>query len=154
MKVETIRFGALEIDEESIVTMPRGPLGFEEQTRYCLIRHRPEGNFQWLQSIESPELAFVVVNPSDFFAGYEIEISDADVENLAITDPEDVMALVIVTVAGGGSSVTANLAAPVVINSRCMTGMQIVLQDNRYSTEHQLVEKTEKKVEETVIKTA
>ena len=80
MKVNTTRFGTLEIDESTLLTMPRGPLGFEEQTRFCLIQHRPGAPFRWLQSTEDPGLAFPVMDPSEFFSNYAFEISDADAE--------------------------------------------------------------------------
>ncbi len=60
MKANTTRFGVLEVDDSSIIRMPKGPLGFEEQTQYILIQHREDTNFRWLQSLEEPSLAFVV----------------------------------------------------------------------------------------------
>lgn len=144
MIVQTTRFGKLEIDESSVVKMLRGPLGFEDQKEFCLIRHRPGMPFRWLQSTSDPALAFVVIDPAEYFVGYEIEISDLDEELLRLTCAEDAMVLVIVTVGKEGKIVTANLAAPVVVNSKTLVGMQIVLQDDRYSTQHLLLEQEEK----------
>ncbi len=143
MKVETLRFGTLEIDESSIVRMPKGPLGFEEYNEYCLIQHRPDTNFKWLQSVQEPALAFVVVDPSDFFTGYEIEISDADAESLHLSSSDDATVLTLITISDSGRDITANLAAPIVINSKELIGMQIVLQDNRYSVRQPIIQKVE-----------
>ncbi len=55
------------------------------------------------------------------------------------------MVLVVVTIGKGCKDVTANLAAPIVINSRALTGLQVVLQDPQYATKHPLVEHTEDK---------
>ena len=144
MRVETTRFGTLEVDESSLVRMPRGPLGFEDQKEFCLIQHRPDMPFRWLQSTTDPALAFVVVDPADYFVGYEIEISDLDAELLQLTCAEDSLVLVIVTVGKEGETVTANLAAPVVVNSKTLVGMQIVLQDGRYLTQHLLLAQEER----------
>jgi flagellar assembly factor FliW len=144
MKVDTVRFGTIEIDDSSIIRMPRGPLGFEEQRDYCLIQHRPDTSFRWLQSIDEPCLAFVVVDPVEFFPDYEIELSDADAERLHLQSADDALVLVIATVRDGGKEVTADLAGPIVINSKELIGMQVVLQDNRYTVRHSLMEQVSK----------
>ena len=68
----------------------------------------------------------------------------------------DASVLVVVTVSSG-EEITANLAAPVVINMKAMLGMQVILQDNRYPIKHPLVaivEKCAEKTEETTAKAA
>lgn len=142
MKVETTRFGTLEIEDSSVIAMIRGPLAFEDMTRYCLLQHRPDTRFRWLQSLDRPDLAFVVIDPSEFFSGYQIEISDADAEKLNLTSPEDALVLAIVTVGAGGREITANLAAPIVINATERTAMQAVLQDSRYSVRQPLAKRS------------
>ena len=140
MKVKTTRFGEVEVDESALITMPSGPLGFENSTRFCLIQHRAGASFRWLQSIEEPGLAFVVADPSEYFTDYEIELSDADTEKLQLKSEEDALVLTILTVRDNGASVSANLAAPIVVNSKNLTGTQIILQDDRYTARHSLVQ--------------
>ncbi len=147
MKVTTTRFGVIEIDDSSVVTLLRGPLGFEAQTRYCLIQHRPDMKFRWLQSIEDPSLAFVVVEASEIVGNYEFEISDEEAQRLHLSDPADTLALAIVTVDSDGSDVSANLAAPILINTPKMIGAQLVLQENSYSVKHPLVEQSDRSSE-------
>ncbi|MCE5314859.1 MAG: flagellar assembly protein FliW [Armatimonadota bacterium] len=139
MNVETTRFGTLEIDEESIIKMPRGMLGFDEYTRYITIQHRADTAFRWLQCVDEPALAFVVVDPSMFTTDYDFEISDADAEKLELTGEGDAFVLAVVNISNGGRDITLNLAAPVVVNSKNMKGMQVILQDSRYSIKHPLV---------------
>lgn len=138
MRVETTRFGVVEVDESTLVNMPGGLLGFEDQTRYCLIQHRPSASFRWLQSTQDPSLAFVVVDPSEYFADYEIELSDRDVQRLQLSGAEDAIILAILTIRDSGSDVSANLAAPIVINSKNFIAYQVVLEDERYQTRHVL----------------
>jgi flagellar assembly factor FliW len=140
MKVATTRFGVIETDDSSVINLVQGPLGFEPQTRYCLIQHRPDTKFRWLQSVDDASLAFVVVDPSEFFTNYEFEVTDSDAERIGLTNSEDALALSIVTIAQGGEEVTANLAAPILINAKTLKGVQIVLQDNSYSVKHPLME--------------
>jgi flagellar assembly factor FliW len=139
MKVETTRFGVVDVDESTLITMPSGPLGFENSTRFCLIQPRAGASFRWLQSIEEPALAFVVVDPSEYFTDYEIEIGESDVQKLQLTSEEDALVLAILTIRDNGHSVSANLAAPIVVNSKNLTGAQIVLEDERYNARHALV---------------
>ncbi|NLN75976.1 MAG: flagellar assembly protein FliW [Armatimonadetes bacterium] len=138
MRIETTRFGVVEVDESALVNIPGGLLGFEEQTKYCLIQHRPSANFRWLQSTQEPSLAFVVVDPSEYFADYEIELSDRDVQRLQLSGAEDAIILTILTIRDSGSDVSANLAAPIVINSKNLIAAQVVLEDERYQTRHVL----------------
>jgi len=139
MRVDTTRFGSIDVDDSAVITMPSGLIGFETCTRFCLIRHRAGENFQWLQSVEEPGLAFVVVDPAAYFDGYEIEISDSDVDRLGLVDAEDAVVFTIVTIRDGGASITANLAAPIVINSKNNIGAQVVLQNELYTTRHALI---------------
>lgn len=149
MKVQTSRFGEITVDESSVITMPRGPIGFEQYTSFVIVEHRPDTDFRWLQSTEEPSLAFVVVDPSKFYAEYEVEITDADAEKLHLTSENDASVFVVVTVAMGGQRITANLAAPVIINTKEMLGSQVILQDNRYPIQHPLIAVVEKNAGET-----
>lgn len=142
MKVETTKFGTLEIDEGSIINMPKGILGFEDSKRFITIAHREDTSFRWLQCVDEPALAFVVVDPTIFMGNYDFEISDADVEKLQLASEKDAFVLAIATIGNQGRDITLNLAAPIVVNSNNMTGMQIVLQDGRYLVKHPLVEET------------
>ena len=148
MRVETTRFGVLDVDESSVIKMPKGPMGFESLTEFVVIEHRPDTEFRWMQSTEDPALAFVVVDPAKFFNEYEIEISDADVEKLHLTSETDATVLVIVTIADSGKDITANLAAPVIINSKELIAQQIVVQDSRFGVKHQLIAYIDKPAEE------
>ena len=140
MKVSTTRFGVMEVDDSRAINLVRGLCGFELQNRYTLIQQRPGMKFRWLQSLDEPGLAFVVIEPSAFFPNYEFEISSADAEKIHLKNPEDALALAIVTIGRDGREVTANLAAPIVINSKEMIGAQVIVQDNYYSIRQRLVE--------------
>lgn len=147
MKIDTTRFGVLEVEDTSVVKMVRGPIGFEDYTDYMLIQHRPDTNFRWLQSTQEAGLAFVVVDPSDFFADYEIDVADCDAEQLHLGNADDALVLAVVTICEGGKEINANLAAPIVINMKELVGMQVVLQDTRYSVKQSLTEGARKQEE-------
>ena len=139
MNIDTTRFGTIEIAEESIVHMPEGMLGFESARRFVLLEDRPDTAFKWLQAVDEPALAFIVVNPMEFFPHYEIELTDEQAESLDLGDPCDAAMLTTVTI-GNDGMVTTNLLGPVVMNSRTLQARQFVLQDERYGARHMICE--------------
>jgi flagellar assembly factor FliW len=137
MKIQTSRFGELEVHDEQMLTMPNGLLGFEDVTQYCLIPHGPESPFRWLQAVAMPELAFIVVNPYDFFMDYDVSLPAGDAQRIGLQHPEDAVVLTVVTVRNG--EVTTNLVGPIVVHARTHVATQVVLADSPYSTRHSLL---------------
>ncbi len=136
MRIETTRFGEVDIAEESILHMPDGMLGFECYKRFVLLEDKPGVEFKWLQAVDNPALAFIVIDPMAFFPDYEMNLTDEEAESLDIRDASEAVVLTTVTVNKEEGKVTANLLGPVVINSRTLQARQIVLQDDRYGTKH------------------
>lgn len=139
MNIDTTRFGTIEVAEESIIHMPEGMFGFESIRRFVLLEDRPDTAYKWLQAVDEPALAFIVVNPMEFFPYYEIELTDEQAESLDLGDPSDAAMLTTVTVDNDGM-ITTNLLGPVVMNSRSLTARQFVLQDERYGAKHTICE--------------
>jgi flagellar assembly factor FliW len=108
------RFGELEVPEESVVEFPSGLIGLRG-TRYALLPHGEDGVFFWLHSMEHPDLALPVTKPWSFFAGYEIELPDAEAERIGVADPSEAEVFVTVRADETGESFSANLRAPIVI---------------------------------------
>jgi len=135
VNLDTTRFGTIDFDETMMIEM-RGPiLGFEHLKRYVLLKQDEKTAFSWFQSVEDGSLAFVVMNPQVFKPDYEPEINDPDVELLEIEDAKDVILLSIITIRSNPTMISANLRAPIVINSRTRLGKQIVLDDPDYSVQ-------------------
>ena len=70
------RFGRLSVEDERIITFPNGLLGFPDHNRFALIQTGEENYFFWLQAVEDPNLAFVVTDPTIFFKDYEVPLRD------------------------------------------------------------------------------
>jgi flagellar assembly factor FliW len=140
LKIQTTRFGNIEVEEDQIICMPTGPVGFAEWRRYVLLEHKKGSPFLWLQSVENESLAFVLVDPLLFKPDYEVEISSEDSRSLGMTNGGGgVQALTIVNVsAGDRGEITANLLAPIVINSAKKLGKQVVLYQSQYPTRYPL----------------
>ncbi|NIM06522.1 MAG: flagellar assembly protein FliW [Armatimonadetes bacterium] len=139
MIIETVRFGELEIDPETILEMPEGLVGIDKAKRFCLLQESSDSAFKWLQMVDEPGLAFVVINPYDFFPDYELEVCESDAELLGMEAPEDAFVLALLTLGPEGREITANLVAPVVIGTKTRRAKQVILEDERYTTKHPLV---------------
>jgi flagellar assembly factor FliW len=139
LKVNSTRFGEIEVPADHVIEMPQGMIGFPHLHRYVLIRHREDSPFFWLQSVEAPELAFVVINPLLFDPRYKFTLSTAETNLLGVERPEDVQVWVVVTIPPGQpEKMTANLKAPVVINLANRRAAQIILDDPNYAVQHPL----------------
>ena len=138
MKIETSRFGSLDLLEDKIIHVPSGLFGFPGSKRYTLLEHKKGSPFLWLQSVDNGSLAFVLIDPLLVTPDYEVQMSPQDMKELEITDaPDGIQTLVIVNIVPGEKvELTANLLGPIVINVRKKVGKQIILSDSRYSLRH------------------
>ncbi len=138
MKVKTTRFGEIEVVQERVITFPHGVLGFPDSRDFALVQTNDEGNFFWLQSIERPELAFVVCDPLLFVPDYQVPVKTDDLEKIDLGSLDDAQVMIIVNKIG--QSLTGNLQGPLVINTLNHQGKQLVLSEKKYSTRHPLME--------------
>ena len=138
-KVNTLRFGEIEVDEGKIVHFADGIPAFEEEHEFLIIPYDEESPYVFLQSIVTPELAFLMTVPFVFFPEYEFELDDANQEKLGLTRQEDMLVYMLLTIPDGQVELmTANLMAPIVMNQVTMQARQIVLDKSRYTTKHRL----------------
>lgn len=121
---QTQRFGTLEVEDDRIITFPKGLLGFDEVKRYILIDYK-DTPLKWLQAVDHPNIAFIVAEPGMFLSGYPIEVDHLTRLSLKIERDEDIAVLVILRV--DGNNVIANLQGPLIINSQLMIGSQVIL---------------------------
>ncbi|AGT33468.1 flagellar assembly protein FliW [Geobacillus genomosp. 3] len=137
MNVRTKYHGELNIDEQHIIRFPRGLPGFVDEKRFVLLP-LADTPFVILQSVDTPALGFVLIEPFSYFPAYEIELDEATLEQLGIESERDVALYAILTVADPFDNTTANLQAPVVINARKRIGKQVILTNTPYKTKHRL----------------
>ena len=127
---ETTRFGRLEVSKDKIINFPNGLMGFSEYKRYILMDYK-DTSLKWLQAVDAAHVAFIVVQPFDFFPDYSVKIEDSIRDLLEIKDEDDISILSIMRVEG--EKVTVNLQGPLVVNSLNKKGVQIVNDDPRFS---------------------
>lgn len=137
MRIETSRFGNVEIDGRRIMQFPKGLVGFPNCQRFALIQTNDEGIFFWLQSLDRKELAFVVCDPRVFVPDYRIPIKTEELNLIGLNSPSDAQVLVIVNKVD--NQLTGNLQGPLVINAGTLHATQLVLSDKRYTTRHPFI---------------
>jgi len=139
MKIESPRFGTLEVEPSRIIEFPRGLLGFENCKRFSLF-HAEGGapSFFILQSLDDAAIAFHIADAAQFGFGYEIVLSDAEAADLALGDAghrvvnsvansgAQLVVAVILSKEAPGQPVQANLHGPLVINLDTRRGLQHV----------------------------
>ena len=141
-KITTTRFGEIEEDESKIVHFAAGLPAFEDEHEFIIIPYDEESPYVFLQSAVTPDLAFLMAIPFLFFSDYEFRLEDDVIESLALENQEDLLLYVLLTIPGSDiREMTANLLAPIVINSRTNEGCQIVLDKSGYRTKHKLFSK-------------
>lgn len=138
-KIKTTRFGEIEEDESKIIHFAAGLPAFEEEQEFIIVPYDEESPYVFLQSVLTPDLAFLMTIPFIFFPDYEFRLEDDVLESLALEDQEDLLLYTLLTLPGNDfRGMTANLLAPIVINSRTNEGRQIVLDKSAYKTKHRL----------------
>jgi flagellar assembly factor FliW len=134
MKIESTRFGVLEIDDSKIIAFPKGLIGFPEEKSFVMVHHRGAQNVAWLQSTKTPRLALPVVSVHQFAPAYpDVSLGDA-AERAGLNGSPDNMAALVVLCAGAGTQPTVNLAAPIIVDAENWTGVQTILEGTKFST--------------------
>ena len=138
MKVKTTRFGELEVNPNDIITFSEGLLGFENLKKYFVVDPGDSTLILWLQSTEDDKVAFPIIEPKIFKPDYIAKLLPADLNGLDLESLQAAKLYSILTIPANVTEMSANLKAPVVVNSQRKVGKQIVLQDSKLSVKHEM----------------
>ena len=142
MKLFTRDLGEIEIDEKDIVTFTGPIFGFEKYRRFVfLYQEEIVENFIWLQSVEEPELCFILVQPDLITDNYQPQLPK---EAKTLLGDGDWMCWLIVSLREPFQDSTVNLRSPIVVNPELRQAAQFVLEGN-LPIRHPLVREGEKK---------
>ena len=129
------RFGAFVFTPANLFLFPKGLVGFS-QLRHFGLGNFPDpqlADFNLLQSIDDPELTFIV-HPLPFEGG---PIASSDVEecyeacNVSLAHGH-LLSIVTIQPTGNGIQLSINLRAPILLDVSRMRGRQFVLSNNDY----------------------
>ncbi len=133
MKANTRMFGAIDIPEEKIIVLENGIIGFPDMRKFALIFDAEKengGKIKWLQSMDDPDAAFPVMDPTFIKEDYNPTINDEILKPLGELNAENTFVLTTVTVPKNLEKMSINLKAPIVINADTMKGAQIIVEDD------------------------
>jgi flagellar assembly factor FliW len=103
--------------------------GFPDLARFALVQVDDSGVLCSLTSLEQPDLRFLVVPPAPFFPDYTPEVEEDVLSDLGSTSVDDLVLLCVLTAGESLASTTANLVAPVVLDTATHRAVQVVLDD-------------------------
>jgi len=133
MTIATKRFGNIEVDEDKVLYFPEGIFAFEQYNKYVLLMVKEKSEFYWLQSIEDPELAFLVVNTAVHVPDYRPVIEKEFLSLLETDDISQTECWLIITVPPGKpEEMTANLQGPLLVNPKNRMAAQFVSADEKH----------------------
>lgn len=139
MKINILHFGEVECSEEEILRFPKGLFGFPEETQFYLMMSPEQAPFMVLQSLLTPHLAFVVIDPWMIEPDYGFDLPKETKEELYVENEEDIMVLGIVVIPDNIKKMTINLRAPLIINIARRVGEQIILSEDRFDIRHPML---------------
>jgi len=139
MKINTSRFGEVEVDENLIFNFIEPILGYEHLSKFVLLDNESNSPFKWFQSVQDPKIAFPVTFPAFFGIEYQFVIPEEKAKKLNLTSSDNLLSFNISCIPQGDPhNATVNLVGPIVINMENKNGMQLVLTDTNVSTKHRL----------------
>lgn len=131
MKIQTSRFGTLDVSDETLLFFPSGLVGFPACRRFVVLDAGEDSDYQWFQSVDEPSLAFVIVEVNLLQPGFQIDVPEEGLAELDMnkTDPMSILAVVTIP-SGEPNQASANLRAPLVVNLRTRKGKQVILHES------------------------
>ncbi len=129
MKIQTARFGSMEVTEEHLIHFRDGMIGFSTLKNYVLVESPSMPLVLWLQSTERPGVAFPLIEPWFFKRDYKVTLSDADKVSIKLEEGDRTKIFDVLTIPEDMTKMTVNLKAPIVINLDKSAASQVILQD-------------------------
>ena len=143
MKINTVRFGEIEIDEKRIFDFKLPIIGFNELSKFVLLDLNKDNFFKWLQSVEDPSLAFPVVSVFSLNLEYSVDLPDNVIDILKINNVESILVMNIASIPQDDpQGTTINLLAPLIFNLDTQTAGQIILSGSGYDISFPLFKKS------------
>ena len=143
MEITTSRFGKVSFSSSEVYHFRKGIYGFPAEKKFIFLRQKEDEPFIWLQSVEKPDLAFVLVDSSFLFQDYKPHINPDELEDIKAIDSKSEKVFVIVTFPPDMKNCHVNLLAPIVINPKKKLGKQVVLKDTGYKIQHFIFSRSE-----------
>ncbi|MDH4199490.1 MAG: flagellar assembly protein FliW [Spirochaetia bacterium] len=143
--IETRHFGSTEIYEEEIINFPNGILAFEQYNNFVILSEGENSLFQWLQSLEDPGLAFLIVDPFYIKPDYVPDVLANEIENLFGSTRLDHLTLrcIITIPPNNPDKMTVNMQGPLIISTEKKLGGQFISNNDSHHVRTPVLELVE-----------
>lgn len=136
------KFGEITINLNNVITFDKGLPGLPQYKKYCIAACPVEKfkNFVLLQSTEEDQLIFMLY-PLDVESQTFIESKDIDEGCKQADIKRQNLALLLVAcpkVIDDKKVLTANVKAPIFLDSEAKIAMQVIFQTDKYNVQHVL----------------
>lgn len=139
MEVISPVHGKITYDENEIIKFEKTILGFDKSKRFILKDVNENDFFKILQSVDEPEVGFIVISPFEVENNYEINLNNEVINTLKIKESNNVLLYSLVTLNSKIEDITVNLKAPIVININNKKAQQFIIDKEKYKIKHPLV---------------
>ncbi|MEM9365359.1 MAG: flagellar assembly protein FliW [Planctomycetota bacterium] len=129
MRIDTHRFGTLELNADDLFLFPQGIIGMETLHQWALLADPQNESVAWLQSAVRGDRAIALISPRAFFQDYRVHLSRRELTGLHLSSGSEIY--VMTTVAGTSGQLTTNLRAPILLNLDRRLGVQVITEDDR-----------------------
>ncbi len=134
MEIDTRTLGRVRIRETQLVRLTRPMPGFSGCVCFAVLDSDPGTPFRWFQSVERPDLCFLIADPDRFFPDYRPDLGPPVLAELELEGGAAPEVAVVLTVPQEPGAATANLAAPLVFNRSKGLARQVILDGAGYRT--------------------
>lgn len=145
LEAETVtvktRYGEVVVEHESLLSFPLGLIGFGDCHSFALIDLPADGrrSFKLLQCVDQPELSFTVVPASAAAARFAAgDLAEAAAHHEIAGGALAVLLIVTAHRGAEGLELTANLRAPILLDTARRQGFQHVMPSEMYPLRHRL----------------
>lgn len=138
MNIKTRDFGYITVDEEDEINFICGMYGFDNYTKFVILKDGPEDDIMYLQSLENTDLSFVLIDPYSIFNSYNPSVNEEDLIDLGADNEGELKFLVIAIIKEEIKDSVVNLKSPIAINPKTRKSKQVILQ-NSYPLRYNII---------------
>ncbi len=129
MKINTRDFGPMELNENELLSFRCPIFGYEELSRFALLANdATDDGISWLQSVENPDVCFVLLDPDALGLPYCPSLPSDTTLQLGETGP--IAFRLIAVVPENFQDTTVNMKSPIVINTEKRLAGQVILEED------------------------
>ncbi len=140
MELQTALFGTVQVTEDKMITFNSGLTGVEHLHHFVMVEPDATKPFYWLQSTDE-DVALPLINPYIIDPEYSPVIDHEQIEQLKVESENELIVMAVVIIPSDVTAITANLVAPILINSQTGDAVQAICENGDYQVRESIYER-------------